>query len=65
MHCILDDVKMNMTGKAELSPKNEHGHSYLKLVEVKFKVFIGDARGRLVDNTKNQENSIFGKYPPH
>jgi len=53
-----------MTGKAELSPKNERGHSYLKLVEVKFKGFIGDAKGRLVDTTKNPDNSIFGKYPP-
>jgi len=63
MHCIPDDVKVNMTGKAKLSPKNERGHSYLKLVEIKFKGFIGDARGLLVDNSKDPENSIFGKLP--
>ncbi|XP_008179986.1 uncharacterized protein LOC100159753 [Acyrthosiphon pisum] len=57
----INDIKVNMTGKAELSPKNERGHSYLKLVEVKFKGFIGDARGRLVDTTKNPENSIFAE----
>jgi len=61
----IDDVKMNMTGKAELSPKDERGHSYLKLVEVKFKGFIGDARWRLEDTTKNPENSDFGKYLLH
>lgn len=60
MRFIPDDVKVNMTGKAELSPKNQRGHSYLKLVEIKFKGFIGDARGRLVDNSTNPENSIFG-----
>lgn len=62
MHCIPDDIKVNVTGKAELSPKNERGHSYLKLVEIKFKGFIGDARGRLVDTTNNPDNKIFGEY---
>jgi len=63
MHRIPDDVKVNMTGKAELSSKNQRGHSYLKLVEIKFKGFIGDARGRLVDNSNNPENSVFGMLP--
>ncbi|XP_060867667.1 uncharacterized protein LOC132942960 [Metopolophium dirhodum] len=57
----INDIKVNMTGKAELSPKNERGHSYLKLVEIKFKGFIGDAKGRLVDTTKNPDNSIFAE----
>jgi len=55
---------VNMTGKAELSPKNERGRSYLKLIEIKFKGFISDGTGRLVDTTQNPENSIFGKYSP-
>ncbi|XP_025207027.1 uncharacterized protein LOC112602893 [Melanaphis sacchari] len=57
----LNDVKVNMTGRAELGPKNERGNSYLKLVEIKFKGYISDARGRLVDTTNNQENNIFAE----
>jgi len=64
MNCIPGDVKVNMTGKAELGPKNELGFSYLKLVEIKLKGSVGDATGRLVDTTKNPENSVFGKYSP-
>lgn len=63
MHYIPDDIKVNVTGRAELSPKNERGNSYLKLVKIKFKGFISDARGRLVDTTNNPENKIFGEYP--
>lgn len=57
----LNDIKVNVTGRAELSPKNERGNSYLKLVEIKFKGFISNARGRLVDTTNNPENKIFAE----
>jgi hypothetical protein len=63
IYCVPDDVRVNVTGRAELSPKNERGNSYLKLVEIKFKGFIGDAIGRLVDTTNNPENKIFGEFP--
>lgn len=55
----INDVKVNMTGKAELSPKNKHGDSYLKFIQIKFKGFIGDATGRIVSTTNSQDKDNF------
>lgn len=60
--CIIDDLRVNLTGKAELSPKNKLGHSYLKIVQFKLKGFIGDARGNVEDTSNNPEYVKISEY---
>lgn len=59
---ISGNVKVNVTGKAKLGPKNKHGKSYLQLSQFKLKLHVGDAKGRLKDTTKNTQSKIAGKY---
>lgn len=52
------DLKVNLTGKAELTPKDKNGETFLKLTHVKLTSFVGDAVGRLVDGSGDDENII-------
>lgn len=60
--CFTGNVNAVLSGRAELSPKNERGNSYLKLIQLKIGVTIGDARGLLVDTSENLQNQQFSEY---
>jgi hypothetical protein len=60
--CFTGNVRVDLAGKAELSPKNDLGHSYLKIIQLKIKGFIGDARGHVVDTSGNPENVNISEY---
>lgn len=55
-------MRVDLSGRAELSPKDELGHSYLKIIQLKMKGFIGDARGNMVDTSNNPENVKISEY---
>lgn len=47
--------------EADESSKNERGKSYLKVEKIKLKAFIGSAKGRLVNTSKNGRSEYFGE----
>ncbi|XP_050522784.1 uncharacterized protein LOC126895214 [Daktulosphaira vitifoliae] len=57
-HCnaTISNLKVNLTGRAELTSKDMNGKTYLKLTHVKITMLIGDAVGRLVDSSNDEEN---------
>jgi len=58
---ISESANVDVKVKAELSPKDEYKNSYLKLTNLRFKAFISDVRGQMVDTSKNQQNEAFSE----